>query len=345
MVEERLWLSEATKNGVADRPVVRQQIEQQRRDLLIRTYLNELMAKNPAVSDSEAHAYYDAHVQEYRMPGTVSVRHIQLKTENDAKKVGQYIKKGQDFNALAKKYSADTLTRNTGGNLGIITRDGAFGALGPQPALTETVFTYREGQVSGPIKTDRGWHIVRVDQVKPESVRPFDQVKPLIARQLGSQRQQDYYKEQLDDARRRQGVHADSAAIKRFVSQRRTAREMFNDAQALGPPDQRIDAYRKLLAEYPQSEVSPQAQFMIGFIYSEELKDYEQAEQAFRAVLQHYPKAELAPSAQWMLGHMRTDEAPAFIQMGDSTAAPTGTNTAPGAASPGSGKTSKAGQR
>src|SRR5262249_20678077 len=99
MVEERLWLSEATKDGVPERPVVKQQIEQQRRDLLIRTYLNELMAKNPAVSDSEAHAYYDAHVQEYRMPGTVSVRHIQLKTESDAKKMLQYLKKGQDWSA------------------------------------------------------------------------------------------------------------------------------------------------------------------------------------------------------------------------------------------------------
>jgi peptidyl-prolyl cis-trans isomerase C len=321
MVEERVWLAEAQRHGVADRASVKQQIEQQRRDLLIRTYLNDLMSKNAAVSDSDAKEYYDAHTGEFRVPATISVRHIQSKTEAESKRVKQWAKSGQDWAALAKKYSADTLTRATGGNLGVVTRDGAFGTLGMQPALAESAFALKEGQVGGPYKTDKGWHVVRVDQVKPESTRPFDQVKPLIARQLGSQRQQDFYHVQLDSARRSQGVVADSAAIKRFMSSRRTAREMFNDAQALGPADQRIAAYRKLLDEYPDSEVSPQAQFMIGFINSEELKNYDEAEKSFRALLAKYPKAELAPSAQWMIDHMRSEEAPTFINMSPDSAA------------------------
>ena len=281
MGEERVWLTEAQRHGVADRPSVKQQIEQQRRDLLIRTYLNDLMAKNATVSDADAKAYYDSHSGEFHVPATISVRQIQTKTEAD-------------------------VTRATGGNLGVITRDGAFGTLGMQPALAESAFALREGQIGGPYKTDKGWHVIRVDQVKPESTRPFDQVKALISRQLGSQRQQDFYHAQLDSARRSQAVVADSSAIRRFLSTRRTAREMFNDAQALGPADQRLAAYRKLLDEYPDSDVSPQAQFMIGFINSEELKNYDAAEKAFRALLAKYPKAELAASAKWMIDHMRS---------------------------------------
>ena len=324
MIEERVWLAEAQKHGVADREAVKQQIDQQRRDLLIRTYLNEVMSKNPAVSDDEAKAYYDSHGAEYHVPATISVRHIQTKSEMDAKRVKQYAKSGQDWVALAKKMSADTLTRATGGNLGVISRDGAFGTLGMQPALAESAFALKEGQIGGPYKTDKGWHVIRVDQVKPESTRPFDQVKPLISRQLGSTRQQDFYKAELDSARRQQGVVADSSAIKRFLSARRTAREMFNDAQALGPADQRIAAYRKLLDDYPDSEVSAQAQFMIGFINSEELKSYDEAEKAFRALITHFPKAELAPSAQWMIDHMRSEEAPAFINMASDSASTAG---------------------
>ena len=97
------------------------------------------------------------------------------------------------------------------------------------------------------------------------------------------------------------------------MTQRKSAREMFNDAQTLGSAEQRIDAYRKLLAEYPDSEVSAQAQFMIGFIYSEELKNYDEAERVFRELLQRYPKSELAASAQWMVEHMRTDDVPDFL--------------------------------
>src|SRR5439155_18099017 len=169
----------------------------------------------------------------------------------------------------------------------VVTREGACGWLGSQPALAESAFALKEGQFGGPWKSDRGWHIIRVDQLRPESTRPFDQVKALVTRQMGSQRQQDFYKAELDSVRRALGITVDSSAVKRFMSIRRTPREMFNDAQALGPPEQRIDAYQKLLDVYPDSEVSPQAQFMIGFINSEELKKYDEAEKAFRALLAH----------------------------------------------------------
>jgi len=144
-------------------------------------------------------------------------------------------------------------------------------------------------------------------------------VRQVILRQLSSRRSQDFYKNMLDDARRSLNVRPDSAAIRDFVSQKKTAREQFNEAQALSAPEARIEAYRKLLVEHPTSDVSPQAQFMVGFIYSEELKNYDEAEKAFRELLRRYPKAELAASAQWMIDHMRSEEAPAFINLdGDS---------------------------
>jgi hypothetical protein len=54
---------------------------------------------------------------------------------------------------------------------------------------------------------------------------------------------------------------------------------------------------------------------MIGFIYSEELRQYEDAEKAFRKLLARYPKSELVPSAQWMVEHMRTEDAPNFLNL------------------------------
>lgn len=60
---------------------------------------------------------------------------------------------------------------------------------------------------------------------------------------------------------------------------------------------------------------------MIGFIYSEELKNHDEAEQAFRELLKRYPRSELAASAQWMVDHMRSQEAPPFeVSEADSSA-------------------------
>lgn len=330
MVEERVWLLAAMKHGVATRPKVQQQLAQQRRDLLIRTWLQEVMAQNPAPSDSEAQAYYNAHLEDYKTPATITLSHIQTRTEADARNVLKLARmKGADWSKLVQRYSTDSLTRSNGGSLGTVTRDGFFPGLGRQPALAESALALGVGKIGGPYKSDKGWHVIQVTDVKPEGVRPFDTVRGLIVRQLSSQRSQEFYRQKLDQAKRDLGVKADSAAIKKFVSQRKTAREMFKEAQELTAPEDRIAAYQRLLQEYPGADVAAQAQFMVGFVQSEELKNYDEAEKAFRLVLSRYPRSELAASAQWMVDHMRTEEAPPFNTLeADSTHA----LTAPAAA-------------
>ena len=324
IIEEKVWLAQAMKNGVADRPAVKSELEQQRRNLLIRTWLNEVMASNPAPSDSECKLYYDAHESDFRTPASVTLRHILTRSENEAKNVIKWARSpGQDWDKLCTRYSADTLTRKNGGSLGTVTREGVFAGIGTQPALAESAMALGKGKIGGPYKTANGWHVLKVDEVKEESVRPFDQVRSFISRQLGSQKSQDYYQGKLKQAREALGVKPDSAAIKSFVSQKKTAREMFQDAQSAGPPQARIDAYRKVVEDYPDADVSPQAQFMVGFIYSEELKNYDEADTAFRELLSRYPKSELAASAQWMVDHMRTEEAPNFLNLeADSSQSP-----------------------
>ncbi len=326
MIEERVWMQMATKAGVPARPAIQQQLDQQRRDLIIRTHLNEVMATSPAASDSEAHAYYDAHIEEYRVPATVSLRHILTKKEKDANSALKAVKgKNADWDKLVTKWSVDTLTRANGGNLGTVTLEGQFSGMGAQPALAESAFKIPAGGIGGPFQTDRGWHVIKVDAVKEESVRPFEQVRAVINRQLNSQRQQSYYQEVLQESKDAVKVKPDSAAVENFVSQKKTPREQFNEAQTLPSPQARLEAYRKLLEEHPDSDVAPQAQFMIGFIYSEELKDHDAAEQSFRELLRRWPQAELATSAQWMIDHMRSEEPPAFIPLeGDAPSDTTG---------------------
>ena len=325
MVEEKVWLESAEKKGVPNRPEVKNQLDQARRDLLIRTYITEMMASNPAPSDAEAKEYYDAHSSEFRQPATVTLAHIQLKNEKDAQKVAKQARAGKpDWKTLVEKNSVDSLTRKTNGALGTVTREGIFAAIGSQPALAESAFATGTGGIGGPWRTDRGWHVVKVDNVKPESVRPLEAVRGQILRTLGSKKSQDYYQTQLDQAKKSLNVKPDSAAIRNFVSQRKTAREMFNEAQSAGAPAERITGYRKVLAEYPDSDVSPQAQFMIGFIQSEELKDYDAADASFKSLVSRYPKSELVPSAQWMIEHMRKEDAPQFMNLESDTS-----NTAP----------------
>lgn len=325
LIEERVWLLAARKHGVGARPEVRRQIAQAERDLLIRTYVNELMAANPVPSDSEAHAYYDAHPADYKVAATVTLSHIMLKNDRDARRLLQWAKGGQDWKKLATRYSVDSLSKGNGGNLGTVTRDGSFAGIGPQPALVESAMALGtlagSGAIGGPYRTDRGWHVIKVESLKPESTRPFEQVRGAILRQIGQPRSQEYYRRRLAEEKALLGFTQDSMAVRDFVSQKKTAQEMFREGQEAGAPTARIAAYRRLLQDYPDSDVSPQAQFMIGFIFSEELKNYEEAEKAFREVASRYPKSELVESARWMIDHMRSEDAPNFPNLGADSSA------------------------
>ncbi len=321
IVEERVWMRDADVNGVTKRPDILVQIEAQKRDLLIRTWVNEVMAKNAPPSDSEAMAYYREHMDEWKTPANVSMRHIQTKSQAEGKKVlGLARAKGADWDKLVKQYSADTLTKANGGSLGTATREGGFAGLGPQPALAESAMALGAGKIGGPWKTSVGWHVVKVESVREESVRDFDQVRSFIVRQMSQERTQRYYKDQLDRLKGEYEVSPDTAAIQKWVSAKKSARDMFQEAQAAGDPASRIAAYRKVVDEYPEADVTPQALFMVGFIQSEELNDHDAAERVFRELLQRYPKSELATSAQWMVEHMRTDAVPDFLGA-DTTAA------------------------
>lgn len=323
LIEEKVWMRDAEASGVSKRPDLLLQIEAQKRDLLIRTRVNEVMAQNAPPSDSEAKAYYDAHMDEWKTPANVTLRHIQSKSLADAKRVLALVKaRGADWDKLAKTHSTDTLTRNNGGSLGTTTREGGLAGLGPQPALAESAMALGAGRIGGPWKTEHGWHVVKVDNVRPESVREFDQVRSFIVRQLGQERTQRYYQDQVARIKALYKVTPDSAAIKNWMSAKKSAREMFQAAQAAGDAQARIAAYRKVVDEYPDADVTPQALFMVGFIHSEELKDHDTAERIFRELLQRYPKSELASSAQWMVDHMRTEDVPEFLQSDTAQVAP-----------------------
>jgi EpsD family peptidyl-prolyl cis-trans isomerase len=317
LIEERVWTETALKAKVDQRPEVKKQIDNFRRDTLIRTYLGEAMQKAPPPSDSLVASYYESHPQEFMTEDQVQVRQIQVADEKTAKKVKAELDKGGDFAALAAKYSTDAVTKDKGGDLGPVTKSGYFGSLGRQPALAESAFAAPLNVTEGPIKTAIGYHLIQVTAKTPAAPRPLEEAKPVILRQLTQQTNQDFYQQSLVQAKADLGVKIEEAAIDATVNAKKSAVEMFRDAGEVPGVDDRLNAYREVITSYPESEYAPQALFMVGFVESEEKKDYDQAEAAFKELLQKYPNSELVSSAQWMLQNMRSDKTPDFDLPGD----------------------------
>jgi parvulin-like peptidyl-prolyl isomerase len=169
LTDEQKYQAELAKLGVTDAQVR----EQVRLDVLSRK-IYDAVTKKVTVSDAEIQAEYEKNSTQYEQPASREVRHILVKNEALAQKLHDEIQSGADFAKLAKKYTQDEASKADGGKFT------AFKGRTVEP-FDKFVFSAKTGDLSEPIKTEFGWHIIEVlSAVKPASTTPLDQVKDQI---------------------------------------------------------------------------------------------------------------------------------------------------------------------
>jgi peptidyl-prolyl cis-trans isomerase C len=127
-----------------------------------------------AVTDDAMKKVYDEAIKQMADEEEVSARHILVETEEEAKKILADLKKGADFLAIAKEKSKDPGSKENGGDLGF------FGKEQMVPEFANAAFALNKGQLSEPVKSQFGWHIIRVDDKRKKQPPTFDQVKDQI---------------------------------------------------------------------------------------------------------------------------------------------------------------------
>jgi len=190
--------------------------------------------------------------------------------------------------------------------------------VGKAPALVAAAFQLKEGETSEPLKTGRGWHIIRVDQKAEAGPQPYANVEHQIRGNLETERGEHFQESLLDYLKRAYNVVVYSDSIEIAMKPVLTPAQLFTSAQAAVRPEERIDLFRQVVTRYPNDKSAVQADFMIGFTYAEEMKDYPAARAAFQEFLRKYPKSELVDSAHWMLEHMENSAPPPGIGTPDS---------------------------
>lgn len=130
-----------------------------------------------AVTDAAAKKIYDEKVKSLPTQKEVRARHILVKTEAEAKKIAKEIKGGADFGEMAKKHSKDHGGQG-GGDLGYFTQGQMV------KEFEEAAFKLEKGKVSDPVKTDFGWHLIKVEDKRDRKPPTFDEVKAQIKASL-----------------------------------------------------------------------------------------------------------------------------------------------------------------
>ena len=127
-----------------------------------------------AVTEEAMRKVYDEATKQMADEEEVSARHILVETEDESKKILSDLKKGGDFNAIAKDKSKDPGSKENGGDLGF------FGKEQMVPEFAEAAYKLNKGQLSEPVKSQFGWHIIRVDDKRKKQAPEFDKVKDQI---------------------------------------------------------------------------------------------------------------------------------------------------------------------
>ncbi|MDL5035120.1 peptidylprolyl isomerase [Comamonas sp. Y6] len=185
VIAREIFMQEANRRGLAASDTYKQQMEMARQTVLIRALFEDYEAKNP-VSDAAAKAEYDKFVaanggKEYK------ASHILVESEDRAKAIIAEIKAGKKFEDIAKKESKDPGSGARGGDLDWANPGNYV------PEFTEALVKLKKGELTAaPVKSQFGWHIIRLDDERQAEMPKFEDVKPQIVQQLKQQKLQQF---------------------------------------------------------------------------------------------------------------------------------------------------------
>ena len=181
VIAREVFMQEAEKQGLAASDDFKVQMELARQTLLIRELFADYQKKNP-VTDADLQAEYDKFAatnggKEFK------ARHILVEKELDAKAIIASLKKGGKFDEIAKKQSKDAGSGAKGGDLDWANPSSYV------PEFSEAMLKLNKGQTTeNPVKTQFGYHVIRVDDIRSAQLPSFAEVKPQIAQQMQQQK-------------------------------------------------------------------------------------------------------------------------------------------------------------
>ena len=177
LIEQTLVSNAARKSGLTETAEVKQRIKVLSDGVLQQMYLDNKIGEQ--LTDDALKAAYREQIAGAKRPEEIRARHILVKTEAEAKKIIAELGNKGDFAAAAKKHSAGP-SGVKGGDLGFFS-DGMM-----VPEFSKAAFALKAGEFTkAPVKTQFGWHIIKLEERRKAEAAPFNEVAPKLRQELG----------------------------------------------------------------------------------------------------------------------------------------------------------------
>jgi peptidyl-prolyl cis-trans isomerase C len=203
IVDMRVIAAAAAKDGLEQSPSYKAKMEQVRTQLLVSEYVKTKVEGE--VTDTMVKARYDKDAAAFDPPDEIRARHILVKEEAEAKAILADLAKGGDFAKIAEEKSQDPGSAKNGGDLGF------FAAGDMVPEFETAANALKPGEITkAPVKTQFGWHVIKLEEKRKQPVPTLDQVKDQVRQAVVG----DLFTQKLEALKKAAKVEIDDAAIK-----------------------------------------------------------------------------------------------------------------------------------
>jgi len=197
LIIKKLLLAEAQKANIEKDKEFENRLAEIKEQLIIESLLKKKLTAGANISEEDLQKYYETNKDKFKKDREINTRHVLVKSEEEAKQVRDKLQAGEDFTELARRYSIDPNAKVTGGEVGFHPK----GTLLPEYEAAAFKLT-KVGQTSGIVNTQFGYHIIRLEGIKPPAFVPFADVKDFIKQQLMQEKQKEVLDKYIEDLKK-----------------------------------------------------------------------------------------------------------------------------------------------
>lgn len=198
MVNQHLLYLDAKNKGLEDSPAYKAEMEKLGKEVLKGMAINEVL-QEAEPTEEQTKSYFEANQDRFQKPEQVAASHILVDSEEKAKEIKEKLDAGESFSELAAEHSSCPSKEN-GGALGLFERGRMV------PEFEEVAFDLGVGEISDPVQTQFGYHIIQVDNKLPAGNQSLEEALPQVMQELRRENQQKVYAEYMEQLREKYSV-------------------------------------------------------------------------------------------------------------------------------------------
>lgn len=207
MIVESLFMEDAVRKGMDRDKEVRDILEEARKKIIVAKFVKTEVDDKVKVSEDDIKKFYDENKENFKKPAMWRASHILVASEGEAKGILDDLAKGKSFEDLAKEKSIDA-TASRGGDVGYFRKGQVV------PEFEMTALSLKVGQTSGIVKSQFGYHIIKLTDKKDEAVESFEEARPIIENELKLKKRNKMFDALVVDLKKKYGVRIEEDAMK-----------------------------------------------------------------------------------------------------------------------------------